>query len=308
MKRPQRRLLDIGMPEPARTGGARSDGAEVISLRPKSGSSAARDQDKAYRSHDPQLLEICRAWSKVTRDDPKLLMNGIFSAYWHGAYDMDGKSAIFQWISKKEDRVNVWPCRDLFLFLAGLERLSGGSIFDPRFYQAHTREPSEDEMRAMAAYPISAYPSDFVAIWLPELHIVREPFAAWYSTSSLSAGAPLESFLPNSVAQAAHVEAKMAVERGVKRKANSGRKPRYTPAQLAALRSGTFRLLEEYGDPESDNPHIELKSKADLIKALQEWAVTEKPKDFRTEPARATIQDDVNGWLEEWRTQRTAGN
>src|SRR5262249_18394986 len=41
----------------------------------------------------------------------------------------------------------------------------------------------------------------------------------------------------------------------------SGRKRKFTPAQLEALRSMAFDLLEYFGDPSSDNPHPEFKSK-----------------------------------------------
>src|SRR5262249_12883664 len=56
-------------------------------------------------------------------------------------------------------------------------------------------EPSEDEMKALAARPVATYSASF-QIWLAELRMRRNPFAAWYSTSALSAGAPLESFWP----------------------------------------------------------------------------------------------------------------
>jgi hypothetical protein len=91
-------------------------------------------------------------------------------------------------------------------------------------------------------------------------------------------------------------------------KRKRGRRNKYTPAQLAALKSGVFGFLEEYGDPESDNPHAELKSISDVIKKLQEWATDKKEKDFPEEPARETIRPHVNEWLEEWRKQQAAEN
>jgi hypothetical protein len=90
------------------------------------------------------------------------------------------------------------------------------------------------------------------------------------------------------------------------RKRGGGRKAKYTPAQLEALESGLSFLLDEYGDPEGDNPHPELKSKEDLINKLQKWAVAEKPKDFPNEPARSTIQPLVNKCLRMWRRRMRA--
>jgi hypothetical protein len=92
---------------------------------------------------------------------------------------------------------------------------------------------------------------------------------------------------------------------GKARKRERGRKPKYTPAQLEALKLGTFDLLDEYGDPDN-NPHPELRSITALIDKLQEWAVIKKPKDFPKEPARSTIQSLVNEWLEEWRMRAIA--
>src|SRR5262249_311391 len=60
----------------------------------------------------------------------------------------------------------------------------------------------------------------------------------------------------------------------------SGRKKKFTPAQLEALKSMLFCLLEEFGDPASDNPHPEFRSKAAMIQMLQEKATAERPKDF----------------------------
>jgi hypothetical protein len=92
---------------------------------------------------------------------------------------------------------------------------------------------------------------------------------------------------------------------GKRRKGKRGRKKKYTSAQLEALKRETFRLLDEYGDPEHNNPHPEFKSKEDLIRALQLFT-NQKPKDFDREAPRSTIQADVDRWLDEWRTQRIA--
>jgi hypothetical protein len=95
---------------------------------------------------------------------------------------------------------------------------------------------------------------------------------------------------------------------GRARKRGAGRKQRYTPAQLEALKLQTFLLLNEYGDPEGDNPDPELRSISALIEKLGDWAVAKKPKDFREEPPPSTIRPYVNEWLEEWRRQQSAGN
>ncbi len=289
MKRAQLRLVD----------------AAQITRPPQEANPPTNHEEELAEAKSLPILEISRAWSKVTKDSADLLVQGFFAAYWRGHFETHGVSAVFQLCKPDGPYVSSWNAKEgegtyeitqvgKRQLTAKRERVywSRRDLFRDRLVGA---DGSEDEMRALATRQVSKYPSDFLTIWLPELRIERADFARWYSNCSLSAGAPLESFWPGPV----HVK---------RRKANSGRKPKYTPAQLAALRSETFRLLDEYGDPVSNNPHTELKSKEDLIKALQKWAVTEKSKDFREEPARATIQDDVNEWLKEWRTQQTAGN
>jgi hypothetical protein len=92
---------------------------------------------------------------------------------------------------------------------------------------------------------------------------------------------------------------------GQRLKGKAGRKPKFTPAQLETLRSMAISLLEDFGDPESDNPHSEFRSKEDMIRMLQQNAVM-KPIDFPEEPPRTTLQPLVNKWLEEWRTIQTS--
>jgi hypothetical protein len=172
------------------------------------------------------------------------------------------------------------------------------------------RKEYEESYAALSTIPFNQWSPDMRVDHYSQWRIERGHFGIWYRASSLSAGAPLESFWPGPSEQFAHAEVMSAtlpkpkVER---RKGRSGRKRKFTPAQLATLRSEMFRLLDEYGDPASDNPHSEFKSKADIIRALQAFAINEKSRDFPEEPSRTTIQSFVDQWLEEWRT-RGAGN
>jgi hypothetical protein len=88
-------------------------------------------------------------------------------------------------------------------------------------------------------------------------------------------------------------------------KGKRGRKKAFTPDQLEAMRSELFRLLYYYGDPESERPHPEFRSKGDAIRELQAFAISEKARDFSNEhePARTTLQPLVDQWLDEWRAR-----
>ena len=160
------------------------------------------------------------------------------------------------------------------------------------------RAEYEAAFLALSTIPFARWPANLrernFPAWLIECHDFRD----WYKTSPLSAGVPLRKFWP--------VSGRQATPKTGRKK--TGRKKKYTPEQLDALRSGVFGLLDEYGDPESDKPHPECKSKEDLIDKVQEWAVRKHPKDFPDFPARTTIQPFVDQCLEDWRKRHTAGN
>ena len=39
--------------------------------------------------------EIARAWSKVSADNPEMLLEALASAFWRGEFESDGQSALF---------------------------------------------------------------------------------------------------------------------------------------------------------------------------------------------------------------------
>jgi hypothetical protein len=218
MKRSQQRLPHTAKSKQISFGAVQALSADVISLRPRSENSEAREQNKPSPEVDTTLdlplQEICRAWSKVTKDHSDLLMNWIFAGYWQCAFESGGQSPIFQWVTENHCLNSVsgnvsyartpagnitalkeklrWPRGDLFLFLVALEKSECSGPLASR--PSRTCKPTEDELRAMAGRPIRTYPRDFVSIWLPELYMGRDDFGRRYTGSSLSAGAPLDSF------------------------------------------------------------------------------------------------------------------
>jgi len=59
------------------------------------------------RSDDLSLTEVCRAWSKVSEDDPNVLMQRIFEAFWRGEFERHGQSVIFQLVKPDGTYVEV---------------------------------------------------------------------------------------------------------------------------------------------------------------------------------------------------------
>jgi hypothetical protein len=285
------------------------------------------------------FLGIARAWSKVAQNDPDILVGALVSSFWRGEFEEADRSLLFALSAPNSLKAERAP---------GNYAIGGGTILkvgeDGR--SRPTAERSEKPVhREMAAYHCQpdwgalpeeppgfwyswsdekrdqydprwrqAFQQGCLALstipfdrWSPDMRehqferwcIRRRSFLQWYKQSPLSAGVPLTKFWPIRKSQVEQMPA-------YKRKGNVGRKP-FPPLLLAALKTELYRLLDEYGDPYSTSPHEEFNSKEKVYSALLLFA-TNKPKDFRKEPSRATLQKHVNVWLDEWRRERSARN
>ena len=55
------------------------------------------DRIDVWEDHGDHLSfkEIARAWSKVSADNPEMLLEALASAFWRGEFESDGQSALF---------------------------------------------------------------------------------------------------------------------------------------------------------------------------------------------------------------------
>lgn len=342
MKQPLPRLPDTGKAKRSTPDNPQTRAAEVISFRPQKVAETREKQKLFCGAEDLKLVEVCRGWSKVTKDDPDLLMNGIFAAYWQCAFDGGGQSRLFQWVSGKHclnfvsgnvsyaraPAGNItatreklpWPRSDLFLFLVAQEKSEGSGPLASR--PSRTCKPTEDELRAMADRPIRTYPHDFLSIWLPIFHIARDDFTQWYTGSSLSAGAPLYSFCPGpNGAAVTRVEVDVNSERHLLdetvKATNQADRVQAGPLNFRA-KSGSGRKpilrpeelkavqdhLKEILDEEGEEDLAAI-NKSAVIKKIQLF-ISDHPKLFENKesPERTTIQTWLKAWLPDWKAQR----
>jgi hypothetical protein len=90
-----------------------------------------------------------------------------------------------------------------------------------------------------------------------------------------------------------------------------GRKKKMLQLHLRVLRAEIFRLLDEYGDPDSPDADSALNSREKIIDQLQLYAQNHDEKIFMTfeegYPSRRLLQPLVNDWIEEWRAKAPKG-
>lgn len=159
-----------------------------------------------HRSFD----ELAHAWGKAANDDPMRMIEALLQAFWRGVFERDGRPCVFS-LEKPEgayvEYVNGVICKvtDHGLF-ATAERAK----FQYRRSDMATIarnlcdlawDGTEGGIAALATYPIAAYRPEFLKAWVFNWRVRREHFAAWYETSPLSVGVPLESFWPHPIAK-----------------------------------------------------------------------------------------------------------
>jgi hypothetical protein len=276
-----------------------------------------------------QLREISRAWSKVSKDDASLLLDGLFAAFWKGRFETYDGSALFQLVSDIENALNGttnnvsyaflptkdgtvcltaetsrldWKRRDLFLLLVDLEKTDRTGALSMR--ASRNSDPTEDEMKALATRPVATYSASFQSIWLPKLRIGRNPFAAWYSTSSLSAGASLETFWPTAMEQVLHAQTNQSPAEGAKstKKAKKTAKAGRTLGRKPNLlwddcHRDALDLIKQRGVPRPDDNDSSWRIQADFEHWINEWWVNHLPPDGNP-PGESTVREYAAKWLD----------